>query len=183
MKQSKSTCCVGGSLLSQGGLWLREVKYQFKVTSQDVSGQFCVLNHILLDLMLISHSIDFPGIYLFHSLLKIVVSFIISINFALFYIQYILQWFFSFSIMFLLIILLMFIKEIHDVLTGYLWYTEFFFRGPKLHYILILYFSVYILKFSVDRIMVSEDNYNWVSFFPIMKLLFTSHVLMSTPEL
>ena len=59
----------------------------------------------------------------------------------------------------------------------------FFFGGPKLHYILILYFSVYVLKFSVDRIMVSEDNYNWVSFFPIMKLLFTSHVLMSTPEL
>ena len=78
-------------MLSQGGLWLREVKHQFKVTSQDVSGQFCVPYHILLVIMLIFHSIDFPGIYLFHSLLKIVVSFIISINFALFYIQYILQ--------------------------------------------------------------------------------------------
>lgn len=73
--------------------------------------------------------------------------------------------------MFLLIILLMSTKEIHDVLRLVIYGTQNFFRGPKLHYILILYFSVYILKFSVDRIMVL-NNYNWVSFFPIMKLSF-----------
>ena len=61
--------------------------------------------HILLVIMLISHSVDFPGIYLFHSLLKSVVSFIISINFG-----FIFNIFFNFSVIFLLIILLMFIK-------------------------------------------------------------------------
>lgn len=67
-------------------------------------------------------------------------------------------------------ILLMFVEQINEYSKWLFLVYRLFFADPKLQYVLILimYFSVYSLGFSLARIIVFKNNYNCVSLFATM---------------